>query len=90
MAEKLWTCVARCQVCGRELNRACGVPESAKASVAIGAPLNCICPVKGHNTLSDCNIGVELEWIEGIEEVDVTETHPSKANNTSPPPAPAP
>lgn len=66
---KLWTAIARCQVCGRELNRAVGVPESAKGQIAIMAPLMAICPVRAHNTLSDCNIGVELEWLLGIIEV---------------------
>jgi hypothetical protein len=62
--EKLWTCVAKCQVCKKELNRARHVPESAKEWVALSAPLVSICDKIHHNTLSDCNIGVELEWIE--------------------------
>ena len=61
-AEPTWTCVAKCQVCGKVLNTAKGVPESEKVRVAISAPLVCLCPVPGHNTLNDCNIGVELEW----------------------------
>jgi hypothetical protein len=63
-SEKLWTCVARCQVCKKELNRATHVPEREKGRVCISAPMVAICEVKEHNTLSDCNIGVVLEWIE--------------------------
>lgn len=64
MSDKLFTCIATCQVCGRELNRAQHVPERDKTQVVISAPLMCICPEKSHNTLSDCNIGVKLEWQE--------------------------
>lgn len=60
----LWTCIATCQVCGVELNRAEHVPENYKTRVSIAAPLLCICKVRHHNTLSDCNIGVKLEWIQ--------------------------
>lgn len=63
MPEQLWTCIATCQVCGREVNRAEHVPESEKSLVAVSAPLMGICPVRGHNTLSDCNIGVNLQWL---------------------------
>lgn len=62
MPEALWTCVARCKVCKKELNRAEHVPESRKFMTEMSAPLAAICDVKGHNTFSDCNIGVELEW----------------------------
>jgi hypothetical protein len=62
--EKLWTCIAKCQVCKKELNRALHVPEHAKVRVCLSAPLVSICDKKQHNTLSDCNIGVELEWVE--------------------------
>lgn len=64
MGGTLWTCVARCQVCGKELNRAVGVPEDEKTKVIVSAPLVAICGERHHNTLSDCNIGVDLEWIE--------------------------
>ncbi len=64
MTEKVWTCIARCRVCKKELNRAEHVPESDKTMVIISAPLVAICPESHHNTLSDCNIGVELEWRE--------------------------
>lgn len=63
VAEPLWTCIATCQVCGKELNRATHVPESEKTRVVISAPLAAVCDVPGHSTLSDCNIGVKLEWL---------------------------
>jgi len=59
----LWTLIARCQVCGKELNRATHVPERERGRVIIAAPLMAICDVRSHNTLSDCNIGVDLEWV---------------------------
>src|SRR5881392_2288889 len=59
----LWTLIARCQVCGEELNRATHVPESERSRVVIAAPLMAICDVRSHNTLTDCNIGVDLEWV---------------------------
>ena len=64
--EKLYTCIARCRVagCREELNRAEHVPESAKTKVALCAPLVAICEKPGHSTFSDCNIRVDLEWIE--------------------------
>lgn len=64
IAAPLWTCIARCQVCGKELNRAVHVPEYDKTRVAISAPLVAICDEPGHSTLSDCNIGVNLEWVQ--------------------------
>ena len=64
--ERLWTCIARCQICNKELNRAKHVPEHEKVRVIISAPLVAICPKTHHNTMSDCNIGVDLEWIEEI------------------------
>jgi hypothetical protein len=60
----LWTAIARCGVCRRELNRAEHVPESEKLRIAVSAPLMAVCPERGHNAFSDCNPGVELEWIE--------------------------
>lgn len=62
MSEQLYKCTAYCQVCGKVLNTAEHVPESKQTQVSISAPLVAICDVKGHNTLSDCNIGVRLEW----------------------------
>ena len=61
---KLWTAIAKCKVCKRELNRATGVPESSKMQIILSAPLVAICEVRDHNTFSDCNPGVELEWME--------------------------
>lgn len=50
-------------MCKRELNRAVHVPGWDKMRVAIAAPLVAICEIRSHNTYSDCNIGVELEWV---------------------------
>ena len=61
---KLWTCIARCQVCKKELNRAERVPDDARTQVIIAAPLVALCDEQSHNMLSDCNIGVDLEWVE--------------------------
>lgn len=66
---KLYTCRATCQVCGALLNEANHVPESQCVLVTMSAPLVAICEVKDHNTLSDCNIGVNLEWIEEPESI---------------------
>lgn len=63
-AAKLWTCVATCQVCGVELNRAEHVPERRKTEVEMAAPLVAICKVPGHSTFSDCNFAPVLTWIE--------------------------
>lgn len=63
MSETLWTCIARCSICERELNRAEHVPESKKSKVAMSAPLAAICPVREHNTFSDLNLRTELEWV---------------------------
>ena len=71
----LWTCIARCQVCGKELNKATHVPENERAHVTISAPLVAICDVREHNTLSDCNIGVRLEWV--AEEAQPSSSHPA-------------
>ena len=60
----LWTGIATCRTCGAELNRAEHVPTTDKGRVTIAAPLMAICKVRGHNTFSDCNIGVVLEWVE--------------------------
>lgn len=62
MSEKLWKCTARCKVCNKVLNTARYVPESKRTGVSLVAPLVAICEIKSHNTLSDCNIGVKLEW----------------------------
>jgi hypothetical protein len=58
----LWTCVATCQVCGKELNRAVHVPEDRKGTVELAAPLVAICDVKGHSTFSDVNFAPVLTW----------------------------
>jgi hypothetical protein len=38
IGDKLWTCIARCQVCKRELNRAMVGPEAIIIRRAFGAP----------------------------------------------------
>jgi len=58
----LWTCVATCQVCGVELNRAEHVPEGDKVRVELSAPLAAICKVPGHSSFSDCNLVPILTW----------------------------
>lgn len=63
----LYTCIARCGVCKRELNRAMHVPEEDKSRVAVSAPLFALCPERQHNTLSDLNLKVELEWLSESE-----------------------
>lgn len=61
---KIYTCTARCSTCKKELNRAENVPEAQKAKVTISAPLMAVCDVKSHNTFSDLNLRVDLEWLE--------------------------
>lgn len=63
MSTDLWTCIATCQVCGREVNRAVHVPAAEKSTVELSAPLVALCPEKHHNSLSDVNFGVRLEWV---------------------------
>lgn len=75
-----WTCIATCQHCGRELNRATGVPDERRTIVAFGAPLVALCPNPTHNTFSDCNLGVRTQWYEEGLDPDVV----------PPPPAPDP
>ena len=60
--EALWTCIARCGDCRRELNRAEHVPESQRTLVALGAPMVALCQNPEHNTLSDLNLRVQLDW----------------------------
>jgi len=64
----LWTCVATCQVCGVELNRAEHVPTSEKGRVELAAPLVAICKVPGHSTFPDCNLLPVLTWSEEATE----------------------
>lgn len=64
MSEKLFSAIAKCGVCKAELNRAENVPESQKSRVEIGAPMIAICDTSYHNTFSDLNLKVEIEWIE--------------------------
>src|SRR5207249_176703 len=61
---KTYSVTARCQVCKEVLNTATGIPEDERTRIIMSAPLMAICKVKAHNTLSDCNIGVKLEWKE--------------------------
>lgn len=64
MSEKIYTAIARCCVCSKELNRAENVPENKRYQVDISAPIMAICPVKSHNTFSDLNLKVHVEWLE--------------------------
>jgi hypothetical protein len=68
--EKLWTCIARCGVCKKQIGLAEHVPDSRQTMVMMSASLNCLCDVREHNTYSDCNIGVELEWVEEVAPVE--------------------
>lgn len=63
----LWTCISRCRDCGQELNRATGVPETERTRVALAAPLIALCDNPRHNTLSDLNLRVQLEWVQEPE-----------------------
>jgi hypothetical protein len=60
----LWTCIARCSTCDKELNRAEHVPENKKSQVSLTAPVMAVCDIKEHNTFSDLNLRVKLEWVE--------------------------
>ena len=62
-----WTAIARCGTCGEEINRAEHVPTEDKARVGLASPLVGFCPTRSHNTLSDINFNVRVEWI--VEEV---------------------
>lgn len=62
VADQTWTCVATCQVCGVELNRAEHVSTADKARVELAAPLVAICKVRGHSTFLDCNFAPVLTW----------------------------
>lgn len=61
---KTFTGIARCSTCGKELNRAEGVPDVKRVMVEMTAPLMAICDVREHNTFSDLNLRVQVEWIE--------------------------
>ena len=61
--ETLWTAIARCRVCGKEINRAEHVPESEKTRVGVAAPMMALCDVRHHNTGSDFNLAFDLEWM---------------------------
>lgn len=61
--ETLWTCVARCATCHKELNRAEHVPAAKKEMVALGAPMVALCSEPAHNTASDLNLRVSTEWL---------------------------
>jgi hypothetical protein len=64
---ELWTGIARCGTCKKEINRAQHVPESDKTKVNVSAPLAAICDVRSHNTGSDYNLNFEIEWIKENE-----------------------
>lgn len=60
----LWTCIARCGQCGREINRAEHVPENKKQWVSMTAAFNARCDEPHHNTFSDLNLRYTLDWVE--------------------------
>lgn len=61
---KIYTAIARCSTCKKELNRAENVPENKRGHIEMTAPLMAVCDVKEHNTFSDLNLSVEIEWLE--------------------------
>lgn len=60
----LWTCIARCSTCDKILNTAEHVPEDSKSMVTVTAPVMALCDVREHNSMSDLNLRVKLEWKE--------------------------
>lgn len=75
-AMKTFTCVARCGTCGAVMNTAHGVPEDAKGQVTMSAPLVSFCEVRSHNSLSDVNWNLKLEWTEEHQPLMDTVTSP--------------
>lgn len=61
--ERLYNAVAKCGECGKVLNTAENVPENKRGLVGMSA---CFftCPERHHNTFSDLNLRVEVEWTE--------------------------
>lgn len=69
---KIYTVIAKCRTCKKELNRAINVPENELNRVKLSAPLNVIGSCK-HSTLSDLNYHFDLEVIEKNHEPKTTE-----------------
>lgn len=63
MSEETWTAICKCRTCGKEINRAMGVPTSEKTRVSISATMMAICDVRSHNTGSDYNLNFDMEWV---------------------------
>jgi hypothetical protein len=61
---KTFTCIAKCGTCGSVMNTAHGVPEEDKGQVTMSAPMVAFCEVRSHNSLSDVNWNLKLEWVE--------------------------
>lgn len=63
MSEPLWKATLTCADCGRVLNTAEHVPESAKSKVALSSGLAAgECPNGCRSTFSDLNLNTKLEW----------------------------
>lgn len=65
---KTFTCTAKCGTCGAVMNTAHGVPEEAKGQVTMSAPMVAFCEVAAHNSLSDVNWNLKLEWTEEVHD----------------------
>lgn len=61
---KLWRAIARCKHCRKLLNTAENIPDNKKTQVILSAPMVALCDILEHNTTSDLNLGVVLEWSE--------------------------
>jgi hypothetical protein len=80
---KLYTCVAFCRTCGKELNRAEHVPEDKRTRVAMAAPMVALCDVRDHNSLPDLNLGVVLVWTDeatGLVDLTMSDTAKMEAH----------
>ena len=82
---KLYTCIAFCRTCGKELNRAEHVPENMRTRVAMSAPMVAICDMPAHNSLPDLNLRVVLTWMDeatGLFDLTASDTAPMAALDT--------
>jgi hypothetical protein len=61
--EQLFTAIAKCGTCNKIIGQAENVTEDEKFSTERAAPLNCFCEDKEHNSLSDVNWNLNIEWI---------------------------
>jgi len=58
----LYTCIVKCKVCGAELDRAMNVPDEHRMPVNASAPISGRCKQESHNSGSDLNFAIVLEW----------------------------